>query len=198
MPDVLESIALNHSRSLIDKSQRGDQQAFGKLVGLWFKRIYNFSLKYFGDHDLAMEATQQTFIAVYRKLGSLRKADSFRFWLYKVALNICREEERRMKKRSWLSLFGYGGNPEPTEYVFEPEREYQKLENEEMMARLLRSLPEEQRTVVIMKEYEGLKFREIAEALGIPENTAKTRLYNGLNNLRKKIEEGGLTLREGG
>lgn len=195
MPDVLESIALNHSRSLIEKSQRGDQQAFGKLVGLWFKRIYNFSLKYFGDHDLAMEATQQTFIAVYRKLGALKNPDSFRFWLYKVALNSCREEERRTRNRSWLSLLGFSDARNATEKVFEPEREYQRVETEEIMARLLQSLPDEQRTVVIMKEYEGLKFREIAEALGIPENTAKTRLYNGLNNLRKKIEERGLNLR---
>jgi len=187
MAEILEKIAISHSRSLIEKSQKGDEHAFGKLVGLWFKRIYNFSLKFFGDHDLAMEVTQQTFIGAYSKLSKLRDPDSFKYWIYKIALNYCREEDRKQKKRNWYSIFI---NDEVIGHESDfghPEKEYNKMEKSEILAGYLRRLPEEQKTVIIMKEYDDMKFREISETLDISENTVKSRLYYGLKALRKMM-----------
>ena len=76
----------------------------------------------------------------------------------------------------------------------EKSQNYQQKELEEMMHNLLKRIPEEQKAVIIMKEYEGMKFREIAEALGISENTAKSRLYYGLNSLKKMMNKSGLHL----
>lgn len=187
MAEVLEEIAIRHSRSLIEKSQKRNDQAYGKLVGLWFKRIYNFSLKYFGDHDLAMEVAQQTFIVAYDNIHKLRDVDSFKYWLYRIALNNCRAEERKSKRRKWYSIFT---NEESRRYESpygQPEIEYQRIEKEEMMAWYLKQLPEEQKVVIIMKEFDGMKFREISEALEISENTAKSRLYYGLKALKKMM-----------
>ena len=89
---TLRDIALTYSECLIEKSKKGDNKAFAKLFGLWFKRIYNFSLKYFNDHDQAMEATQKTFISVYKSIKGLKDNDSFKGWLYRIALNQCHEE----------------------------------------------------------------------------------------------------------
>ncbi len=189
MAEVLENIAIYHSKSLIEKSKKGDEHAYGKLVGLWYKRIYNFSLKYFADHDLAMEVTQLTFIIVYKKIDSLQDVDSFKYWLYKIALNHCREEERRQKRTSWYSIFTSEDAGQVESKIGQPEVEYQKRENEELVAEILRTLPEEQKTVVIMKEFEGMKFREISETLRISENTAKSRLYYGLKALKKLMEK---------
>lgn len=189
MAEVLENIAIYHSKSLIEKSRKGDEHAYGKLVGLWFKRIYNFSLKYFADHDLAMEVTQLTFIVVYKKINRLKDVDSFKYWLYTIALNNCREEDRRQKKKPWYSIFvSEDANQVESKYGH-PELEYQKKEKEELVAELLKTLPEEQKTIVIMKEFEGMKFREIAEMLNISENTAKSRLYYGLKALKKLLEK---------
>ena len=189
MAEVLENIAIYHSKSLIEKSKKGDEHAYGKLVGLWFKRIYNFSLKYFADHDLAMEVTQRTFIAVYQKIDRLRDTESFKYWLYKIALNYCREEDRSRKRKRWFSIFLNDEAESLESSLGLPEQEYQKKEKEEMLMEILKGLPEEQKTVVIMKEYEGLKFREISETLNISENTAKSRLYYGLKALRKRLEK---------
>ena len=194
MSETLRDIALYHSECLVAKSQKGDNHAFGKLVGLWFKRIYNVAWRYFGDHDLAMEVTQRTFIAVYNNLHGLKEVKLFKNWLYKVALNQCHEEERRRKKKTWFSLFHSNEARQMEEINFQPEREFQQKETEEIMGNILKTLPEEQKVVIIMKEYEGMKFREIAEALGISENTAKSRLYYGLKSLRKTIENSGLNL----
>lgn len=194
MSETLRDIAINHSESLVEKSQKGDNHAFGKLVGLWFKRIYNVTFKYFGNHDLAMEVTQRTFIAVYDHLGSLKDIRSFKYWIYKIAINQCHEEDRRQKRKNWFSIFLHDEANNIEEIHFNPEKDYQQKELEEVMNNLLKLLPEEQKTVIIMKEYEGLKFREIAETLGISENTAKSRLYYGLNGLKKMIDKSGLNL----
>ena len=76
----------------------------------------------------------------------------------------------------------------------DPEKQYDRQERGEIVMDMLNMLPEEQRVVLIMKEYEGLKFREIADSLGISENTAKSRLYYGLKGLRKSFEEHHLNL----
>jgi len=195
MAEILEQIAISHCRNLIEKSQTGDEHAYGKLVGLWYKRIYNFSLKFFGDHDMAMDVTQSTFIVAYKKISTLRDPDSFRYWIFKIALNHCREEDRRLKRRKWFSIFS---NEEAGDYESDfghPEAEYQKLEKADLLADYLRRLPEEQKTVIIMKEYDNMKFREISETLNISENTVKSRLYYGLRSLRKMMENSELRIK---
>jgi RNA polymerase sigma factor (sigma-70 family) len=194
MSETLRDIAINHSESLVEKSQQGDNHAFGKLVGLWFKRIYNFTLRYFGNHDIAMEVTQRTFISVYDHLDSLKNIRSFKYWIYKIAINQCHEEDRRQKRRNWFSIFQHDEVKKIEEIHLNPEKEYHQKELEEIMNRLLKMIPEEQKVVIIMKEYERMKFREIAETLGISENTAKSRLYYGLNSLRKLIDKSGMNL----
>ncbi len=189
MTEVLENIALYHSKSLIEKSRKGDERAYGKLVGLWFKRIYNFSLKYFADHDQAMEVTQRTFIVVYKKIDRLNDVESFKYWLYKIALNHCREEDRRQKRNGWFSIFRSEEAHQIRSNLGNPEHEYQRKEKEEMISEMLKTLPEAQKVLIIMKEFEGLKFREISETLNISENTAKSRLYYGLKALKRLIEK---------
>src|SRR5215204_1835394 len=93
--ETLLDIAMMHSDSLIGKAKQGDQNAQGKLVQLWYKRIYNFSYKFFIDHDLAMEVAQKTFISMHRNLVNLQDMSRFRSWLYTIAVNYCREELRK-------------------------------------------------------------------------------------------------------
>jgi RNA polymerase sigma-70 factor, ECF subfamily len=192
-PDLLQ-IAMEHSESLIINARSGDEYAFNKLVSLWYKRIYNFCYKYFGSHDAAMEATQKTFIAVHKSFHSLQSSDRFKSWLYRIALNKCHEEDRGVFRKKMVSMFSSPDNG-VTDQVIEiedvatanPDKKLQKKELADLVAKCLNELSTEQREVVIMKEYEGLKFREIAESLNISENTAKSRLYYGLTALRKTM-----------
>ncbi|HBH24467.1 MAG TPA: RNA polymerase subunit sigma [Cytophagales bacterium] len=196
MTKLLRDIALGHSQSIIEKARNGDDKAFTKLVGLWFKKIYNFCLKYFGDHDMAMETTQKTFIALYQNLTEIRDTERLKFWLYKVARNYCYEEGRKQKKTGLLSIFQNQEVEQKPDSYFHPERKLQTMEKEQWVSSLLLTLPDEQRTVIIMKEYEDMKFREIAEVLDISENTVKSRLYYGLKSLRKQIEQSGYAYKE--
>lgn len=187
---------MTHSDTLIVRAKTGDQSAQGKLVQLWYKRIYNFGYKFFLDHDMAMEVSQRTFISMCKNLQSLQDTGRFKPWLYKIAVNYCREEARKKKGNRSLP-FDLVWNHEAEESpVWEssgqrhdnPERQLQQRELSEILQSALLELSEEQREIVIMKEYEGLKFREIAEVLNISENTVKSRMYYGLDGLKKILE----------
>jgi RNA polymerase sigma-70 factor (ECF subfamily) len=194
--ETLLDIAMMHSDTLIARAKEGDQNAQGKVVQLWYKRIYNFSFKFFLDHDLAMEVSQKTFISMCKNLPSLQDNSRFKSWLYKIAVNYCREEARKKKGNRSLS-FDLIWNREAEESpqwegsghrIDNPERQLQHRELADVLQEALLEINEEQREVVIMKEYEGLKFREIAEVLNISENTVKSRMYYGLDGLRKVLE----------
>jgi RNA polymerase sigma factor (sigma-70 family) len=181
---------------LISQAREGDRHAQGKLVQLWYKRIYNFSYKFFFDHDMAMEAAQRTFISMHRNIPYLQDATRFRSWLYTIAVNCCREELRKKKSERSISLSdlqaGEGEESARWEHSGDrshnPDRVLRQTELSDLLQGCLMQLSDEQREVVIMKEYEGLKFREIAETLNISENTVKSRMYYGLEALKRILE----------
>lgn len=191
--ETLLDIAMMHSDSLIIKAKEGDQNAQGKLVQLWYKRIYNFGYKFFLDHDMAMEVSQKTFISMCRSLSALQDTARFKSWLYKIAVNHCREEARKQKGSKSLSFDVVWNREADDSPKWEssgqrhdnPERQLAQAELSDVLQEALREINDEQREVVIMKEYEGLKFREIAEVLNISENTVKSRMYYGLDSLKK-------------
>src|SRR5882757_9798810 len=192
MAKILQDVPVMHSDLLIAQAREGDRHAQGKLVQLWYKRIYNFSYKFFYDHDLAMEVSQRTFISMHRNIGYLQDAARFRSWLYTIAVNYCREELRKKKNARSVSLDDMRPGEQEDSYRWEasserrenPERTLHLNELSDILQDCLMTLSAEQREVVIMKEYEGLKFREIAEALNISENTVKSRMYYGLDGLK--------------
>ena len=102
--ETLLDIAMNHADRLILQAQSGNEQAFNKLVSLWYKRIYNYAYKYAGSHDIAMDIAQNTFIAVHHKIDQLRDVNSFKSWLYRIAINCSHEELRKQKRISGISL----------------------------------------------------------------------------------------------
>ena len=179
---------MRHADGIILKAQQGDSRAFNKLASLWYKRIYNLAFKYFSDHDQAMEVCQKTFISAHQNLKSLRDIESFKPWLYRIAVNHCHQEERR-KLKNTMSIQQVDEEHADTRQWsdFGPEKNLQHQELSLLLRGALMEISEEQRMVVIMKEYEGMKFREIAKVLEISENTVKSRMYYGLTALRKVL-----------
>ncbi len=196
MVDPLLNSAMMHSDTLVTRAKDGDQNAQGKLVQLWYKRIYNFGYKFFMDHDLAMEVSQKTFISMCKNLRGLQDNARFKSWLYKIAVNYCREEARKKKGDRSLSFDVVWNREAEDSPKWEstgqrqdnPESQLERRELADILQQALGELNVEQREVVIMKEYEGLKFREIAEVLNISENTVKSRMYYGLDGLRKILD----------
>ena len=178
---------------LIQQFLDGEIGAFNTLVWRWEKPIFNFVYRTIGNEETAKDICQTTFIRTYRELKRLRDPDKFSPWIYRIALNLCRDELKRRKKRNLLYFDDFFGdqnasNPAmqiPDQDAKTPEELVDHQELGEILKRAIMALPEEQSVVIVMKQYQGLKFTEIAEILKQPINTVKSRLYYGLRALRK-------------
>ena len=175
---------------LIKQAQNGDNAAFRRLFELWHTKIYRFAYRFFADEDEASEITQKTFIKTFQNVSSLDDPGKFSPWIYRIANNLCLDELKRAGRRKSTSLESWleqtGGAESDT---ITPDDLLQQKELGAIIQKALLTLPDEQRTVIILKEYEGLKFREIAEILEEPESTVKSRLYYGLKATRRVLQE---------
>lgn len=149
-------------------------------------------------HNLAEEVAQKTFIAVHKKIEHLRNPERFKSWLFRIAVNYCNEEGRR--KQKWDSRYVRNSHTEDAKAWLEieshepsPYRQTHQKDLSFWILRALNQLSPDQRSVLILKEYQGLKFREIAEALEISENTAKSRMYAGIQHMRQYLDRKKIT-----
>ncbi len=172
--------------------------AFNTLVWRWEKNLYNFILRYIGDREESKDICQKTFIQAYRNLHRMRDPNKFSTWLYQIAVNKCKDELKKRNRHNTLSLDSLQENSNGAENFLQkftssssnhPDAIVQNNDLRDLLNQALQSIPEEQRVVIIMKEYQGLKFTEIAEILETSVNTAKSRMYYGLGALRKVFKK---------
>lgn len=172
---------------LILEIREGNEWSFNTLVNRWYKRIYNYALRYGNDTTLAEEVTQKSFIQVYQKIDTLRDVSKFKPWFYRIANNFCVTEARKNTRKRRV-MADVENIPVPVDHN-SAQTSFEYKEKCLMVRQALQQIPEEQRQVIIMKEYEGLKFREIADILGESENTIKSRMYYGLDAMRKLLTQ---------
>jgi RNA polymerase sigma-70 factor (ECF subfamily) len=178
---------------LVEACQAGEASAFDVLVARWEDRIRGAAYRFLGSEEEAKDVAQEAFLKAYRALGGFKREARFSSWLYQIATNLCRDRLRRRRTRGTVSLEEMeetGGAIVETR----PGADDRLLQEDLARAvrRAIHTLAEEQREVVILKEYEGLTFLEIAQALDVPVSTVKTRLYRGLGQLRLRLEREGI------
>ena len=179
---------------LVARSRVGDLESFNQLVLRWERPIYALAYRVIGREEDARDVCQETFLRAFRALPAFKGQAKFSSWLYRIALNLCRDWVRRQRRTPIVEM------PEGVDAadLAVPTGQVESIEDlvarrelsaavEEAMARL----PEEQRTAIILKEYHGMTFQEIADLLGCPLSTVKTRLYQGLTVLRRHLEKKG-------
>jgi RNA polymerase sigma-70 factor (ECF subfamily) len=174
---------------LIERTLGGEPDAFNMLVRRWERQIYGLTLRMLGRDEEARDATQETFLSAYRNLSKFRGEAKFSSWIYRIALNIC-NTRLRGRARNVISL-DEQREASGFELAADTEDLGNHIQQEQVtraVRRALQGLPAEMRQVIVMKEYEGLKFSEIADILGLPVSTVKTRMYTGLSELRKRLE----------
>jgi len=179
---------------LVAAFQSGDIAAFDQLVHRWDRRVQGVVYRLVGNYDEARDLSQEAFLKAYRALGTFKKEARFSSWLYQIAINAARDRLRRRRRRMDLSLDDLEEAAAPALRDVRPSV-LERLESDDLaraVAAAMAALPEEQREVVILKEYEGFTFPEIAEALDVPLSTVKTRLYRGLAQLRVRLERQGI------
>jgi len=180
---------------LVARSRGGDLDSFNQLVVRWERPIYALAYRVIGREEDARDVAQETFLRAYRALGGFKGQAKFSSWLYRITLNLCRDWIRRERRTpvsqapEGVDLIELAGEAEPSETV---EQLVSRRELGRAVAKAMAMLPEEQRTAIILKEYHGLTFQEIADMLECPLSTVKTRLYQGLTVLRKQLNDAGV------
>ncbi|AEE51221.1 RNA polymerase sigma factor [Haliscomenobacter hydrossis] len=171
---------------LLRKAREGDQHALNLLFRTWYRRAHQMAMRYVSDEHMAREAVQHAFMSVYQHLDQLQQSEKFVSWLYRTVINCCHMEGRK-KQRSRLIELNLAEAHQPRAQM--ADRDLQLAERNRLLMDAVERLPEDQRTIVILKELDGMKFREIADLLQISENTAKSRLYVGLKNLKQILTQ---------
>jgi RNA polymerase sigma-70 factor (ECF subfamily) len=179
-------------RDLVLRAQSGDRQAFGELLKRHMRRAYFAALGLTGSHEDALDLSQEAFVRAYRARASLDPDRPFYPWLYQIVRRLCfnflrdrKARRRRLEEATpWLAdeVRGRARASDPGH----------SAERAELRARLeaaIERLPEREREVLVLKEFEGLRYREIAQLLEIPIGTVMSRLYTARKNLARMLED---------
>jgi RNA polymerase sigma-70 factor, ECF subfamily len=175
---------------LVARSRGGDLDSFNQLVVRWERPIYALAYRVIGREEEARDVAQETFLRAFRALGGFKGQAKFSSWLYRITLNLCRDWIRRERRTpivqtpEGVDLVELAGEAVGTESIDEL---VSRKELGRAVAKAMALLPDEQRTAIILKEYHGLTFQEIADLLDCPLSTVKTRLYQGLTVLRRHL-----------
>lgn len=176
---------------LVARSRGGDLDSFNQLILRWERPIYALAYRVIGREDDARDVCQEAFLRAYRALPGFKGEAKFSSWLYRITLNLCRDWIRRQRRApvvqmpEEIDLLDVQAAAEPSESI---EDLVARRELTAVVEQAMAQLPAEQRTAIILKEYHGMTFQEIADLQGCPLSTVKTRLYQGLSVLRRHLE----------
>ena len=179
---------------LVARSIRGDNESFNELILRWERPIYALAYRTIGREEDARDVCQETFLRAFRALPAFRGQSKFSSWLYRIALNLCRDWMRRERRTPIvqppedMDVMEMAAAAEPSESI---EDLVARKDLTRAVERAMSVLPEEQRTAIVLKEYHGLTFQEIADLMGCPLSTVKTRLYQGLTVVRRELAKNG-------
>lgn len=177
---------------LVETAIKDNPDAFGEIVKRWERKIFALCFGMLSREEDARDATQETFISAYRNLSGFRGEAKVSSWLHRIAVNQCLTKQRRSKVRAESYL---EDESEGNELYFAapgyllPSRLTEQNERLKLVRQAVKSLPDDLREVVVMKEFNEMTFQEISESLEIPLSTVKSRLYTALKQLRLKMEK---------
>ncbi|HEX4417839.1 MAG TPA: RNA polymerase sigma factor [Kofleriaceae bacterium] len=177
--------------------QRGEVRAFEVLLTRHRKPVYNFILRFVGDKETAEDLLQEAFMRVIRGAEAYKRQAKFTTWLYTIARNLCVDQTRRRKHRKHASLDAPMDASDDSGTLLDviPSNEMasdRKSVNKQLhatMQRAIEALSDEQREVFLMREFLDMPFRQIADVVGVPENTVKSRMRYALEKLRLELDE---------
>ena len=171
---------------LVERFQGGESDAFDEIVDRCRVRVYNLAYRFTHNCEDALDVSQEVFIKVFRSLDKLNDSSAFDAWLRRVTINACMDHLRRRPNEQMLEVFSCLNQ----EYITGSERTDGPVENGElrrMIARAVDQLPRRQKKVFILRHYEGLALKEIAETLNCSLGTVKAHLFRATRRMRKLL-----------
>lgn len=174
---------------LIDACRSGKTEAYGTLVRRYQDRLYPTVLRLTGCAEDAQDLLQETFLRAYEKLGNFQGESSFYTWVYRIGVNLALSGRRRRRPSSRLGGGREGG---PNDQVTDPGETdpslpMERAERDRAIQEALDGLAADHRAVVVMKEFDGLRYEQIGQILGVPVGTVRSRLHRARCELRERL-----------
>lgn len=171
---------------LIEACRAGHVEAFGELVGRYQDRLYPTALRLTGREDDARDLLQDAFLKAFQKLGRFRGESAFYTWIYRITVNLALSGRRGRRVAPATGLAPIDP-PDPAPES-DPALPLQRAEQDALVQSALDALGPEHRAVVVMKEFDGLRYEQIAAILGVPVGTVRSRLHRARSELRIRLQ----------
>lgn len=182
---------------LVARCRDGDRDAYRLLVERYQRRVYGIAIGVLKNPEDAMDVTQDVFVKVYKNLGSFKGDSSFYTWLYRVCVNLCIDHVRKAKRARSVEyddgIARDDGGEDAAPLVADtahmhPGKAAERSQLRDAIAAALDQLSENHRTIIILREVEGLSYEEIAEAMECHVGTVMSRLHHARKNLQKALK----------
>ncbi len=187
---------MENEQNLIEKSKKGDADAFSELILAYEKKIISFTYRMLGNKEDAEDAAQEVFVKAYRAISGFDGKASFKTWLYKIASNVAMDELRKQKRRNSDKTVSLYSESEDGEYELplssekdEPFEGARKNELQKVLQNAIGELKDEYRLVVVMRDVQNISYEDIAKTTGLSLGTVKSRISRGRLSLKKILEK---------
>lgn len=192
----VESMRAMSDAELVALTQEGNLNAFNQLAGRWESSLYGFVRRTLGNGDDARDVCQEALVKAFQNIARLRDGGKFKSWVHYIALNLCRDRFRSPKSRAEVMTYEEGGAVDAAAGARPSVAPTDALAERTVLSGVLESvleeLPQEQRSSILLREFQGFTSEEIGEMTGVPAATVRTRIYYGLKTMRRLLEERGV------
>ena len=182
-------MSVPNESQLIDTSLQGDSAAFGKLVQIYQDRLYNAMVHFCGNAVEAEDVVQEAFVQAYLKLASFQRNSAFYTWLYRIAFNTAVSRRRRKRPESSVDQVREQSGDEPVDPGDAPADQMIRDEYVALIHAALARLSEEHRSILVLREFDGCEYEQIAEILSINVGTVRSRLHRARMQLKDHLQE---------
>jgi RNA polymerase sigma-70 factor, ECF subfamily len=181
--------------ALVQRCAVGDELACAELVDEHQRMVYQLALHLLGDHNEALDLSQEVFLRVFRTIGSFRNQSALRTWIYRIVVNQARNRQRwwrRRRRAEQVSLDDHlrqNGELASNSNGCSPEQVLKQKELADRIWIALEDLPFDQRSIIVLREIDGLSYEEIAYSMGVAIGTVKSRLARARESLRAQLRD---------
>src|SRR5262245_14604158 len=175
--------------SLIEQCLSGDQAAWDAIVRQHWRKVFNVAYKFVGKHDEAEDLTQDIFLKIFKALDTFDRRANFQTWIISISRNLCIDHYRSVRKeRQTIARDVDASDLQPASRERGPYAAAEHQDLRQMLRQALQTLPVTLRTAVVLRDLQELSYQEIADRLGLPEGTVKSRINRGRLELGRQLK----------